>query len=193
MTYYNNPNIPKALVELELKNKKYVLSLYDRIIEVVKKFDGKILNKRFETAIKSIDSNLSVDNRGGNSIYIVYYCSNRMIKMDGGCNYIKHSEISLNSYATTYITTNYRDEQYCVVTIDEKFNKRIDANAFIDKLVEGKKNIENEVSAVEEKHEKIAEYEATLKELKKQIEDTCKEIPYMLQQYYNLDYSVQIR
>lgn len=187
----NDIEIKKALVEMEVANKKYALTLYDRIIEVVRKFNGKLLNKRLETALKAIDNNLSIDTRYGDSIYITLYCKNQMIRANDGCHYIKHREITMSSYATTYITTNYKDEQYCVVTLDEKWNKRLDAEAFIDKLMQQRKNIENEIAAIEEKHSKVEEYERTLEALKKQIDDTCKEIPYMLQEYYNLRYTVK--
>ena len=52
--YYCNEDA-KNLVRLEIENRKSALAVYDEVIELVKKYDGKILNKRFETALKKID------------------------------------------------------------------------------------------------------------------------------------------
>ena len=51
----------RNLILLEIKNRKAALELYPKVIEVVQKYDGKVLNKRFDTALKKADGRLSYD------------------------------------------------------------------------------------------------------------------------------------
>ena len=172
----------KAIVELEVKNRKHVLSLYDKVIEVVKKFDGKIINKRFETALKVIDNSLRVK-RNGTSIDISYYCRDRY-----ACGrYLLWDYISLNNYMNTSPT----DKRYCVVDYDSNGNCRINAEKMIVHLLVRKNDIADEIKSVTEHHKKVEEYEKELEELKAKIETVSGKIPFLLKEYYGLRYDVK--
>lgn len=186
--YITDNEAKKSLVELEVANRKYVLTLYDRIIEVVKKFDGKVLNKRLENALKEIDDNLSANVEYGNSLYIKLYCRNDMVRGSSSCYYITNREIYLNSYAVTL--DNKRDSN-SIIVYDEKFNMRLNADTLIEKLVNRRKDIEKEIAEIEEKHSKVEEYEHTLETLREQITKTCNEIPAVIKDYYSLQYDVR--
>ena len=58
--------VAKALTELDIKNRKYIETLYPQIEETVKQFDGKILNRRLETALKKINNQIDTE-RNDNS------------------------------------------------------------------------------------------------------------------------------
>ena len=58
MRYNYSDKVSKKLVELELKNRKEMLGMYDDIINVMSKFDGKQFTKRVDTALKKINPNI---------------------------------------------------------------------------------------------------------------------------------------
>ena len=67
---YTNEDARK-LVELEIQNRKEALKLYPEIIKVVEQFDGKVLNKRLETALKKVNERLCCK-RGYSDFRIVF-------------------------------------------------------------------------------------------------------------------------
>lgn len=172
----------KAVVELEVKNRKHVLTLYDGVIEVVKKFDGKVINKRFETALRNIDNSLRLE-RSGSRIDISYYCKNRY----AGGRYLLWDYITLNNYMNTSVT----DKNYCVVDYDGNGNCRLNAEKVIIHLLVRKNDIADEIKLIEEHHAKIEEYEKELEELKNKIESVSGKIPFLLKEYYGLRYDVK--
>ena len=48
------------LINLELNAMQKVIDLCPKVIEIIKKFEGKQANKRLDTALKQIDKNLFV-------------------------------------------------------------------------------------------------------------------------------------
>lgn len=85
----NNMEVSKKLVELENKNRKCMVSLYDSVLECLKKFDGKQVTKRIETALKKIDNNINLDS-SGNSLIISLYFKDRLIQNEDRCYYLKN-------------------------------------------------------------------------------------------------------
>ena len=182
--------IAKKLVELEIQNRKDALELYDKIIPVVKKFDGKILNKRFDTALKEIDNYLSYDRRFS-FFSIEWYTKNDFVKGEpdrlGMCmaHYVKTRQLTLTSHLYAVADRTFPDK----VMADE--NGRMKADVIIKALEEGKAKLETEICAMEIGMEKADEYKKKLEELKAEIEKTTKEIPYLIKDYFDLDYSVR--
>ena len=91
---YANDETAKKLVELQIKNKEYTLTLYNSIIETLAKFDGKQVTKRIETALRKIDDNIRVENEY-NSLIIkmgFYDINKRSVKTESGIAYLKESE-----------------------------------------------------------------------------------------------------
>ena len=108
MKHYCNEDA-RNLVELEIKNRKEALKLYDGIIEVVNKFDGKVLNKRFDTALKKLDGRLSYNREySWFEIYMNVFDSRtcKSVKKDSygySCtNYLTDSYLKLNTLLYTY-------------------------------------------------------------------------------------------
>ena len=83
---YVNDETAKKLVELQIKNREYAFSLYDEIIEVLAKFDGKQVTKRIETALRKIDDNIRVENEYNSFIIKVGFwgTEKRSIKTENG-------------------------------------------------------------------------------------------------------------
>lgn len=191
MKHYCNEDA-RNLVELEIKNRKEALKLYDGIIEVVKKFDGKVLNKRFDTALKKVDGRLSYkreyswfeinmnvfDNRSCKSVKkdsYGYSCT----------NYLTDFYLRLNTLLYTY---SYNPEEK--VLLD---NERIISSVLVESLNDGKKQMEEKIKTLEESLYKVDEWKTKLKELDNEIRAIMSEVPYIIRDYYDINYHVENR
>lgn len=181
------------LMELEIKNRKYVLGLYEKIIPVVKKFDGKILNKRFDTALKEVEEHLGFD-RHYSTFSINWWANNDHVSCGEPdawgvrtVSYIKNRNLDLTSMLYGCPDSTFPDR----VMVDS--DGRIKANVILMALDEGKKQLEKEIISFEESMKKIPEYKKKLEELKAEIENTTREIPYLVRDYFELDYTVRKR
>lgn len=191
--YYCNEDA-RNLVLLEIENRKSALELYTEVIELVKKFDGKVLNKRFETALKKIDDRLSYG-RSYNSFYIEMSVWNnrscRSVKTDSygysSTNYIDTDSIRLNTYIQTYSCG--KNDPYSFMLCDE----RIIAEPIIEALNKGKTSLEKNIEALEKSIDKVEEWKEKCEALKKEMEEITKDIPYIIKEYYDINYRVENR
>lgn len=191
MKYYCNEDA-RNLVELEIENRKEALKLYDGIIEVVKKFDGKVLNKRFETALKKVDERLSFNRRYScfeiEMSVLDNNCCKSTKKDDWGYSctiYISDNYLALNGFLETYSYDKNKK-----VLLD---NERIISSVLIESLNKGKKQIEKEIVTFEESLNKVSEWKEKLESLKSEMEKTMKDIPYIIKDYYDINYHVENR
>lgn len=191
MKYYCNEDA-RNLVELEIKNRREALKLYDGIIEVVEKFNGKVLNKRFDTALKNVDKRLGF-NRSYSSFEIEMSLfdndSCKSVKKDSfGYShtiYITNRYLILNSYLETYTLDRSKKS-----LLD---NERIVSSVLIESLNNGRKQIEEKIVALEESLDKVVEWREKLESLKNEMEKTMKDIPYIIRDYYDMNYRVDNR
>lgn len=179
------------LVKLEIENYKKALTLYPQIIEVVKSFDGKILNKRFETALKKVDDNLRTD-MTYDTLYIKFSAwNNRSIKSveerNGYANwlYIEHTDIYMNGYLRR-VSYN-KDDIVCTT------ENRLIASVVIEALEKQEQYIKSKIENLEKHIENTDEYKAKLEALRKEIESIGKDIPSEIKAYFDLNYDVTIR
>lgn len=191
MKHYCNEDA-RNLVEIEIKNRKEALKLYDGIIEVVKKFDGKVLNKRFDTALKKVDGRLSYNREYSwleidMNVFDSRSC--KSVKKDSygySCtNYISDSYLRLNSLLHAY--SHNPDEK---VALD---NERIISSNIILALIKGKRQIEETIKELEESISKVDEWKNRLKEIENEMRKTMNEVPYIIREYYDINYHVENR
>ena len=165
------------------------MRLKAQIIECVEKFNGKVLNKRFETALRKIDDNLRYD-QTGSRFDIEVHLNNRCVqsvKTDSygysNWNYISDFNLVLNSvlYTTTY---NPDDRKM----LDE--NGRIIAPVIVKALEEKKKIIENTIAELEEKIDKVQEYKSKLETLRSEMEKVMSDVPFAIRNYFDINYRV---
>lgn len=177
--YYNNIGMEasKKLVELEIENRKYVLSLYPSVAEVLSHFDGKQITKRIETALQKIDKHLYI-RREYNTFSVKYYCENRSIKGDNGnWHYLKNSEIHLFD-ATCFDAY----EEDGILNTDNTLNFEK-----LNVIIEGDKNyIGKETTNMQKDLAEIEAYIEEYKELEKQCKDFNNKIDYTVKEYFNL-------
>lgn len=191
MKHYCNEDA-RNLVEIEIKNRKEALKLYDGIIEVVKKFDGKVLNKRFDTALKKVDGRLSYEREYSwlkikMNVFDSRSC--KSVKKDSygySCtNYISDSYLMLNSLLYTY---SYNPDDK--VALD---NERIISGNIIFALNKGRRQIEETIKELEESISKVDEWKNRLKEIENEMRKTMNEVPYIIREYYDINYHVENR
>ena len=185
MNRYSNEDA-RNLVKLEIKNRKEALNLYPEIIKVVEQFDGKVLNKRLETALKKVDERISCD-RGFYHFEIVFNTINsrscRSVTSPGTCNYIEDYCFVLNSYLDTYfISASGKDR------MEESFlvNEKIRASVLVDSLLKGKAYLEDQITKLEQSLEKIDELKSKIEQLETEIKSIKEEIPYLVRVYYGI-------
>lgn len=193
MKYYCNEDA-KNLVELEIQNRKEALKLYDGIIEVVKKFDGKVLNKRFDTALKKFDGRLGYNERNSFFEIEMNVFDNRScksVKKDTygySCtNYITDSYLTLNTIMYTF---SYNPDIEKVM-LDK--DRRIIAEVVIKGLEKGKADIEKKIEVLENSIDKAEEWKTKLEKLKREVENVMSEVPYIIREYYDINYHVENR
>ena len=176
MNRYSNEDA-RNLVELEIRNRKEALKLYPEIIKVVEQFDGKVLNKRLETALKKVDERLSC-NRGYSDFYICYAGERVYVRQEGGVHYLSNYYINLNPYLKTY----------CIKRIEESFleNERIRASVLIDSLLKGKAYLEKTIAELEQGIDRADEWKTRIDQLKEEIKSVRQEIPHIIADYYGI-------
>lgn len=191
MRHYCNEDA-RNLVELEIQNRKEALKLYDGIIEVVQKFDGKVLNKRFDTALKKVDERLSCNREYSWFEINMNVFDNRScksVKKDSygySCtNYITDNYLRLNNLVYTH-SYNPRDN----VMLD---NERIISSVLIEALNKCKEQMENKIKELENSIDKVDEWKNKLKALQIEMEEVMKEVPYIIREYYDINYRVENR
>ena len=185
-------DIADKLIALEIANRRKAIELYPAIIETVKKFDGKVLNKRLETALKKVNTNL----RLAESEYrfdIRYWVENDSVSVPHrdycGTEYVKYREIGMCGYIPRF-EGKYAysvDAQHPALNDDG----RIIAEHIIVALNAGKENLESEIIQMEEHSRKADEYAAELEERAACIKNLQEKIPYLVAEYYGLGYSIR--
>ena len=180
----------RNLILLEIKNRKSALELYPKVIEVVQKYDGKTLNKRFDTALKKADSRLGYD-RGMYQFRINMNCfdnrSCKSVRVDkngySSTNYINEYYVRLNGYIQPY---SHNTNELSALA-----EERLIAENVIVSLNEGKVKLEADVVKLEASLDKITAWKEKLEALKNEVESVMSEVPYLVRDYCDLNYRVE--
>lgn len=182
MTSYYAPDmeISKQLVELEIKNRKYVLSLFDSIIETLSKFDKKQVNKRIDTALKKIDKNLSFTMEYNSFIIKLWYKDRSITKRNG-------DEIG-NTY---YLKDNCETIVHCCVHSsygDSVVNDdvRLIFESLKEQLLESKEYIEQSIFEIENQLSKVDDIISEYQELIDKCNKFNNKLNWCIAEYYNI-------
>ena len=178
MSRYNNEDARK-LVELEIQNRKEALKLYPEIIKVVEQFDGKVLNKRLETALKKVNERLCC--KRGYSDFRIVFTMNRRYEMSstGNTIYLRYFYLELNTWLETY-RINKMEDSFLE-------NERIRASVLIDSLLKGKEHMEKTIEQLQIGVYRADEWKARIEQLEKEICSVKKEIPGIIADYYGIN------
>ena len=169
MRHYSHQEAMK-LALLEIKANKEALTLFAPVIEVLRKFNGKVANKRLDTALKKIDSGLSFRMRYS-AFCIDWHIKNRHFEDPSKESYSYIHESSISLLHSGEIINKYG---------------RINADSAIEQLNKQKDYISQRIEKAEKQLADIDEKLKQRNELKKQVEEFNKDISYLVDGYFNI-------
>lgn len=171
-----NMESKRKLVELEIKANNKALGLIEEVKEVILKFDGKVPNKRVDTALKKIDDCLSFKAEF-NSFIIDMFIRDRSFDNGNNWVYIKNTVINICHCAC--------QSMYGDSCLNE--DGTINSEAVIIGLEKRKESLksynEEMIKSLNEIEDKIKEYE----ELKKTIRAFNDSVNYTVANYFEID------
>jgi len=167
-------DVKKALIEKQLKGYKEAIAFSGSIKEVAKKFDGKKITKRFDTALKEVNKDLSFTMEY-NSFCVKYYNRDRCISEDNYTEYIQEDVIYL---VHSYITSSYKDG-ICQdgVFIYENFAKAINGRV---------EHLKKYISDTEEALTNLEALQAEKERIEALREKHNDKVNFIIEHYYNL-------
>lgn len=158
------------LSNLEIANMQRAIELIHICIEVIKKFDGKVVNKRLETALANATGETIIVNKGGIRP-IDFYTKNRYVQGE--------------NFTTAYISY----PTYCLIGVCRDFineDGRLNGESAVNAMLEQATYYEEQIQRYKDAIEHIEEYKAHMQHLKDEINETKKKIPASMQKYFNI-------
>lgn len=175
---YHNDEDAKILIDLEIRARTKVLSVYGEVIRTVEAFDGKVLNKRLDTALKKIDKNLSLD-VSYNSFVINYYTR----EFNAPPTHDQYGRLYLYDDSKTLChCTKYDTYGVSCVTLEGK----IISAPIVDSLNKYAESLDQSITELQAKKGMVKEYREKLKSIETQLDELQKEMPTAIKQYYDL-------
>lgn len=172
---YNQDAVKNIKDSIEAK--RAAAASINRIKPIIRKFDGKVYNKRFDEAIAEASDN---DNR--------FYCYNSY-----GWFYLeltyKRQYALKNNLISGYSCKNAAEyEKYRTKEENNIFNeKRINANIMIQRLDESRERLNREAYEMESTLQNMDIILEQIKGLKKALNNVIESVPYEIQKEYRLN------
>lgn len=153
------------LIQLDIDNIDRAIGLINELKKVVKKFDGKVYNVRFDRAVRESVGAFVQRQRYEHfpCIAIVWYPENNFID---------------NQFS--------RNREYYLLHGAELDGKRINATKTIELLENRAEELEEHKTDLYEGISKIEETLDKYNEIKKQLKELSDEVPYEILDYYDI-------
>lgn len=181
--YFTDKKIATKLSLLEISNREYILTLIDDIMEVIAKFDGKVLNKRLETALqKKVEQNPNFKK----GTFISYKMKYDLFQIE---LYVPDRSVSNNDGKGCYYITG---DIICICWMDltqAVKENRIMSNNILKSIQQQKENIEEYISKIKIALTKIDEWEERWREIDNKITKLNAEIPYDIRMYFGMNFT----
>lgn len=154
-------------INLEIKNNEKALAITDKVLEVLKTFDGKVMSKRIDTKLKEIDSNLNFRKNQYDDWCLYYGFWDSRYDTESKCYVFNDEFYYLNYFKPDSSVLNYAE-------IEEKIKKAVEyKRESISKLKQQLKQIDK----ILEKRKKLCE----------QINEIHNSIHYIIRNDLDLD------
>lgn len=203
--------VSKKLWDLYLSNLETSIKIIDDLIPVVKIFDGKCFNKRFENALNTV-----TEGKYNVRLYVSDFDYKRLTIELGFYDYPLRSvkgETDSNGYCgTVYLPKGYESVNIASVYtdyntwetnrrtngkyyspssenhfyIDDNYNTRIGSEKIISVLQEKKKYLTDKIKTLKEKFNNLDEYETKLKNIKAELKALSDDVPYELTDFFEI-------
>ena len=171
-------NNAREMIELEMSNLTYAFSIIPVIKQVVNDFNEKVLNVRFERALfEKTGARISVINNE------YHFRINVLVPKD----HIIFNREGASCGRVEYVLN--KDIAVCNMCYPEKYplcNKRIIAENIIKGLEESEKELQKKYNDLKESLYKVQDYRHKLNLIKKLAEELNHEVPYEVQEYFDL-------
>lgn len=171
--------INEKLINLEIAARKDALALYPAIIDLARKFDGKIANKRFDTALKKIHPKL-VFRMQYNSFVINMDIENRCVNNGNHWVCLRDHQTYIIHWS---ITSGSSEDGIC-----QKDGSTIVGNNLVKALEQYKKGMEEYVQKLQATLVNIPNIINWYKAVRKSIDDFNDTVPGMIRDYYELKF-----
>ncbi len=159
MRYLNKTDAINLVLQ-EIKEYRKGIELLPQIKEVIIKFDGKVLNKRLQTALQLIDNSICVRNETY-SLNIYKWISERSIKsVKSDCwEYISINQIDyLTSYDKDCVKGGIINSKLIIEAMERQIKRQLEYYAQaeeqltqIDEYIQTKKRLEDDITQYNEK------------------------------------------
>lgn len=194
----------EKLFNLYVDNLKRTVDLIPTIQNEVKKFDGKVYNKRFENAVlESINIGrkpeetiyFRVSDFDYKRCYLTLNFYNYHSVSEGGRNYYlpsSYDTVQICNLCTDYnIWDTSKNEKYherneSFFWIDSNYKTRLNTSAIVKGLEDERQKILERIKELTEKASRVAEYKARFEKIKADLKDLQEEVPYQIQDIFDL-------
>jgi len=165
------------LIQKEIKAKRDFANVAEKLCEVVQKFNGKVFNKRLETAMREVYPIKIEQEYFWKSISITGYIEDRMVQSDDVDKFGYHN--------TAYI----KDCHIYVGIIRDAYDddKRIVADNICEKIRSTAEYERKMADKIEEQIARIDEIKADCKRIREERNRFNHEVASQIIQYFNLE------
>ena len=178
MAFYGSEELAKKLVQKEIDVKEDFVRKCPEMIEIVRKFDGKVLNKRLETALRNVYYvTLKHDDVFG-WWELIGYANDRMVQEDEldqcghrGCAYIKDDRF--------YIATCKKD-----LTDDDG---RLIADKLIEYIEDEAKRQQTYANQLRNQLDHIDDLKAEAARIRRMKQDFVWKVNSQIKEYFGLE------
>ena len=176
-------DVAQALVDLEINNRKLAMKLCTTIKPVIKRFDGKKLNRRLENSLKEIDSGLYVSTHCGRVSIWWRVDKDCVPRSEFSVEYISDDKLQIS--IPVYDNNKMREKNLL------DCNERIIADVLLNAIEERKTEMKKEISELQNKRKQVDKYRSRIKKAKELLESIDKEVPTEIREYFGLTYAVR--
>lgn len=154
----------EQLIRLEIKMEKRALALLPEVMEITRQFSGKVLTKRFSTALSDVDPYLSAETTAPCEHYpeITYRYPDTCVEIENRCEYL--------AYRKEYLFKGKRRAQDGQGFTDGE--DRICADFMLEQMASIQTHIETKIREKEEQVERLDE----IIERRKNVEDQIRKL-----------------
>lgn len=186
MGNYVDKNIAMPLARKQIDMYRNVLEVAPRLLEVIRKFDGKVANKRLETAMKEVCTTITCRTSSVLGKWEIEYWENDrsiLVETTSWDGKFKYNGAHYIKYNTYYLARDMFENLYGKFTnedgrwIAENICKQIEHNM---------RELESNITKFTEELNRIDELEAQKKKLKMKIEEYNNGISWFANAYFDL-------
>ena len=180
--YHFTKETAKQKVMEKIADYRKCIALIESIIPVVEKYNGKVVNKRFETALRKVNDRIRANIHYARLEIVVYSLPWHMEDDGITPRYGESCGYDLITKAYTHADSN---RYGYIVTENDNGNHRLIAAEAIKGLREMAEEYQNKINENLEALEHVDEYIAEVSDIERRVAELQK-IPYVVRDFFDL-------